>query len=368
MSSEKSIRVLHLALESTSGGIESFLFNLEQNLNHDVVSCDYVAFTEHPAFEAELKASGAQIHIVKHRKNPIKYWRQISYILNTNSYDCVHIHKNTAMDFIPFLCAKTHGIKSIICHSHNTNPGLHGIKLALHRLGRHVISATCTDKLACSKAAGQWLYRSGENYRVINNGIDIASLSFCQKSRTKIREELEGSDSILIGAIGRLTAQKNHSFLIDTTAHIIAKHPNAKLVIVGEGPLHNDLSNKVEKRGLIGNVIFTGNVLNVTEYMSAFDVLAMPSLFEGLPIVAIEAQANGLPCVLSTRITNESAINDNVYLLDLEDGPEAWSDAIITAALSAHPGTISDGLRKYDIRETADNLLEIYGASKGKHD
>lgn len=356
----KPKRVLHFALDGSIGGIESFLIGVERNLDRKVISCDYVSLVDHPPFEDEFRENGARIYTISERTNPQKYIRQISRILEEAEYDCVHIHKNTAMDFIPFFCAKQHGIKTIIGHSHNTDPGLRGAKRFVHNIGKRVIEVTATHKLACSTVAGNWLFLPKSNVTIINNGIHLSLLSFNEKSRADIREAMGVGQSLLIGNVGRLTEQKNQSFLIDSMSNIVRVRPDAKLVILGEGPLRTNLEEKVRALNLEDNVVLAGNVSNINEYLSAFDVLAMPSLFEGFPIAAIEAQANGLPCVLSDHITKESLLNSNSQMIGLREGPGYWAHVLIDAAGQEHPCSISEATLSYDIRETVAKLTQIY--------
>lgn len=360
----KKIRVLHFELDSHLGGIESFLLNLFTQIDKNKVEFEFVTSVNNPALGNKLEQIGGIIHKVSSHKNIYQYCKDIDNLLKSN-YDVIHIHKNSAVNIIPIILAKKNGAPLVILHSHNTAPSVgKGTKL-LHYLNRGYLNRVANIKFACSKDAGYWMF--GENaFQVVPNGIMTSKFRFQHNIRVDKRKELGISDSALvIGHIGRFTPQKNHDYLIDIFQCIANKCSRAILLLVGDGELKEQIKTKVKSLGLEKRVIFTGIREDIAEILMCMDAFVMPSLYEGLPIVGVEAQASGLPLILSDTISKDTEISDAVTWISLNE-PEGNMDSIIMNQIKMS----SDELRQdrnmqvknsgYDISETARKILDVY--------
>lgn len=226
-----------------------------------------------------------------------------------------------------------------ICHNHTTACWGEGAKTLLKYILRPWNKLFATDFFACGETAGRWMYgnRCFEQGRVsvMSNAIDTQKFAFDPGARKQLRDELKISqDAFVIGHVGRFMYQKNHSFLIDIFAEVLKNKPGAVLLLVGEGELMGNIREKVRARGISGSVVFTGAREDVNKLYSAMDVFCLPSFYEGMPVVAWEAQANGLPCVFSERITKEtSQSNNSCQFLHLEQGVKEW--AIVVCSMGS---------------------------------
>ncbi|WP_261179251.1 glycosyltransferase [Anaerobacillus sp. CMMVII] len=210
------------------------------------------------------------------------------------------------------------------------------MKLPFRLYARSVMKGQPSNYFACSKKAGEWLFgqeiASTKELTVLNNAVNVEEFGFNQIDRMKVRRELKARDSLVIGHIGRFNKQKNHEFMIDIFKEVHEKLPNAILVLVGEGHLRVDIEKKVKKIGLEENVRFLGVRKDIANLMQGFDLFLFPSLFEGLPVVLVEAQAAGLNCIVSDTITTETNVTGRLNFLSLNDPPSVWADTILSTS------------------------------------
>lgn len=225
--------------------------------------------------------------------------------------------------------AKKHNIPQRITHIHNPSfPNVFITKL-FSRLNWRKCLELSTDYWACSEDAGKFLFR-GKPFRVIPNLIDVESRAFSESKRSLIRDKYGLNRSFVIGAVGRLAEQKNISFLVGLMPRLLALNPKVVLMLVGSGSLYPDLKRLAEDLNIENNIIFAGSQTDIQGYLSAFDVYAMPSLYEGMSLSILEAQFNGLPCVISEGVGEKSAISNNVKVISLDD-ESVWIDALLSA-------------------------------------
>lgn len=321
------IKVLHSELQANIGGIESFLLNLTKSIDMSNIHFDMLMRGNNQFLEDELKKLGVTIYKVP--TNPIQYYRFVKNLLKTNNYDFVHVHKNSAANIVLPLMVKKYTNSKLIVHSHNTNPS-GGSKLAvvLHKLNRNKLIKLSDYRLACSDTAAEWMY--GKDYKdkqveIIKNGIIAKDYLYDPKVRKTMRKQLGLEGKFVIGHVGAFREQKNHQFLIDLFSKI--NIPNAELVLVGDGPFKNKIEDQVKSLKLENKVKFLGSRNDVNNILQAFDIFIMPSLWEGLSIAAIEAQASGLPILVSQNFSKETKISDLIAYLSL-DQPEKWIDYI----------------------------------------
>lgn len=277
-------------------------------------------------------------------------------ISNKDKYDCVHLHTHHALDVWAHLEAcRQANVKNIIIHSHSTT----GENIWLHKIARVFNNVFYKfNKLACSKDAGDWLYGKSQrkNISVIYNGIDVDEFKYSENNRNKIRKEFNLADKTVIGHVGRFTKLKNHTFLLDVFSSYHQINPNSVLMLVGKGELEEEIKKRVKELNLEDSVIFTGTRDDVGALLSAFDIFVSPSFFEGLSVVLIDAQCNGLPVIANTNIAKEGIISNSVILLPI-DSVENWVNNINMLSRKRTDG-IDYG--KFDVKKTSIQILYMY--------
>lgn len=371
------IRVLEVNINDIGqGGAWAFIKNaINGNSNCDSNNVIMDFFSLEP-FENEenvqfIENARGKV-IVKHTVNriirQIKTYFDLRDILKSNKYDIVHIHSDVSYKmFVEGLAAKNMGVKRIILHSHCTgiDRGHRIVKRIAHEICKPFLGVLGTDFFACSKKAGKWMYTKNVNkeLRVINNAIDCKKFSYNKEVRNECRSELgiEEGD-ILIGHVGRFMYQKNHEFLIEVFSEICKERKNAKLLLIGEGDLLETVKKKVGLLQLENSVIFAGVRKDVNRYMQAMDLFLLPSRFEGLPVVGIEAQAAGLPCLMSNEITKETNLFGLVHFLPLNESKSNWAKKCIelvntTVRRNTYNNMVEMG---YDISDNQESLKDIY--------
>lgn len=365
------MKILQVGLGNNPGGVEAFVMNYYRELSGQGISFDFVCMYEKIAYEEEIKSLGGRIFYVPNvKKDYFGYVKQLRRVLEQEKYDAVHVNMLSAANIVPLRLAKEAGVKKVIAHSHNASaPGL--VRKLMDKWNRPKISRYATVKLACGEAAGRWLFgdtafENGE-ITLISNAIDVEKYSFSMEKREKLRRELGLPGKFVIGHVGRFDLQKNHEGLIDLFHEIVKREPQAVLCLVGDGGLRPQIEKKVQEKGLGKNVVFAGVRPDVEAFLSVFDVFLFPSLFEGLPFTLLEAQASGLPCVISDTITGEAAvIKERVKALSLSAPAGRWAEAVLEEKGKERPG--GDVIRKrfaeahFDIKQEAGRLKALYEA------
>lgn len=356
-----------------SGGIESFLYNVLKSINKDGLDIDIIAAQMRPSvFSDELKAMGVDlIELSGSQKRLTENYRRFKKILKERRYDAVHLNIFHAVSFRYGAIAKKCGVGKLIAHSHNTaikrSAFLRPFKVLLHNVCKQLYYNVFTDFWACSHAAAEFMFPksvvSSNGYKMIPDGIDTSRFAFDKGKRDRTRRELGISDELLIVNIGRLSEQKNQIFLLDVLKELIRHGVKCVLLLVGEGDKEAELKEKTNALGLSDEVIFYGTTPDVENILCAADVFAFPSLFEGLGIVAVEAQASALPVVCSEYVPSEAFVSDNISAAKLSDGAGVWADMIIKAARAADRTSNTADLIKekgYDIKSVAESIEKTY--------
>ena len=358
------IRVLHVVGSLNAGGIETFLMSVYRQIDRSEVQFDFLVSTDERFFYSEeIESMGGEIYPVRQsRYRPKASHDRLKSFYLENNYKIVHQHAGGLRTLMPLIAARDAGVPTRIIHSHCafTEPTTRRdyLEEAIHKLNTHR-TGVATDKFACSADAASYFgfVRNGEEWRYVPNGIDVGRFSFDEGKRKGARAELGLSDStFLIGNIGRFSPQKNQVFLLRAFASV------SKLLLVGVGPLEADIHAEAERLGITDSVIFLKNRSDTERLYAAMDAFAFPSLYEGLGIVLVEAQANGLPCVISERIPREAVYGENVATVALEDGAEAWADALLEcrAAARSQKGAELTRSAGFDISTVAASLQEFY--------
>lgn len=331
----KKVRILHLVSSLSIGsGVMGMIMNIYRNINKEKVQFDFIYFIDsEKCYKDEiLELGGSCFKIPKPSLNKT-FIKEINKLFKSNSSKYIALHNHELyLNFIFSPIAKINGINNIITHSHTTMYSDKRISAIRNKILCIPIKYQSDYYFACSKAAGKFIYGQKNIDRnkviVVNNAIDCRKFKYSHERRYMIRNKLGLNDKLIVGHIGRFNAQKNHTFLIDVFYQIFNTNKNAHLVLVGTGPLEDKIRDKVRKLQIEENVTFLGQRKDINDIMSSIDVLVMPSLYEGLPVVGIEAQASGLPCIMSDEITDEVNIC-NVRFLNLNESSNVWANEII---------------------------------------
>ena len=321
---KNTVRVL--VIESTVfgyDGITNVIKNYYKYQDHAKIHMDIVTINDVSAgFAVELKKYHSQNFVLPYRNsNPVKYVYELTKIIKKGKYQVVHVHDCSATMAVEMLAAKLTGVKVRISHSHNTKCD----HIKADKILRPFFEKMCNVGFACSKEAGEWMFPK-KSFSIITNGIDLEKFQFNSKIREEMRERNSLDEKFVIGHVGRFSKQKNHEKLIDIFSMTSKAIPNAKLVLIGDGELRTEIQERVQKEKL--DVLFVGLSDEVEKWLQAIDMIVFPSLFEGLPLGLVEAQAAGLPCVLSDTISPDIAITDLVKFVSLDASAEEWVDNI----------------------------------------
>lgn len=321
------IKVLHIVGVMNRAGLETFIMNMYRNINRDLFSFDFLCLISQKGdYDEEISLLGGEIYYVSTDQTGgfarhIKKYKSIKKTLHNfkDSYDVLHIHNYHAFDsYILAKAAIDCGFVNVIVHSHNTSVEFHK---KLHYAFRPLLNGLHIEKLACSKEAGKWLF-GRDDIKVISNGIDASKYRFNPKTRNLYRKKLGVENCFVIGHVGRFEYVKNQIFLCKILPDIQKKIPNAVIVFVGDG-IEIDVVKKYCDDNNLEGVLFLGSRSDVNNMCQVFDVFAFPSFFEGIPLSIIEAETSGLPCIVSTGVSNAIDIVDNIFHIDL-DNPLDW--------------------------------------------
>lgn len=336
---EGKIRLLYVVPNMQPSGLENYLMNLIRHLDRDRFQ---VAVLEHHDthffFDDELARLGVPVFRlpVLDDKNLLAYLCALRAFFHQHHFDIVHGHQPTLAMFY-LQAARRAGVPVRILHSHNsaTEPNLKGlIKRGLFKIAAHYPNR----RLACSKAAGDFLFGQGR-YQLAFNGIEVERFRFNLEVRTRLRTRMQiPADHLVIGHIGRFNVQKNHRFLLRIFQSLLTLEPKATLVLLGGGEDEGVIKTEIDQLGLTHQVRIQPVTNQPEQYYSAFDAFVLPSLFEGLPLVGVEAQAAGLPSFFSDEVTKEVALSDRAYFYSLDASPASWAAAIIQGCRALDTG------------------------------
>ena len=353
-----------------NGGEEAFVFGVlkELGLPQAQVDCLVVEDCKNDVYRAQIEESGGKIYELKLALHATKFhdhvYRPVLRFLKEHPYDIVHIHASSIAALAVLAAAADRAkVKKVIVHAHATGTGGKWQHLLVQTLSSCSMRRHADVFCACSKAAAAWKFspKLASRAVIVKNGIDTARFAYQPSVRETARDNLNiPADALVIGHVGRFSAEKNHRFLLCVFAAVQKKRPDAKLLLLGDGEGKPEIEQAAEKLPA-GSVIFTGNVPNVPDYMQAMDVFVLPSSFEGFGIVAIEAQAAGLPCVVSDGVPREVKVTDAVDFLPIDAGENAWAKAILQAANTPRAdGSAAVREAGFDRAATVAQVREIY--------
>ena len=324
------IRILHIVTYMGRGGLETMIMNYYRNIDRTKVQFDFLVHRDFEAdYDEEIQKLGGKIYRLP-RLNPFskEYLNRLRSFFNEHKeYEIVHSHLD-CMSGIPLNIAKECGVPVRIAHAHSSSQ-TKDMKYLLKLFFKRNIAKTATDLFACGEKAGQWMFGT-DRFHVLNNAIKTQEYIYNKETASRKRKELAIPEEVfVIGHVGRFAPPKNHTFLIDVYGEIKKQKPNAYLLLVGDGELKASIEGKVKNLELDNSVIFTGLRSDVNELLQAMDIFLFPSIYEGLPVSIVEAQAAGLPCFISDKVPSECKKTDLVQQLSLDMTVKEWADCIL---------------------------------------
>jgi glycosyltransferase involved in cell wall biosynthesis len=377
----QTVRVLHIFGRMNRGGAETFIMNVYRHTDRTKIQFDFAVHSDQPGhYDEEIRSLGGRIFILPRPRLtalPV-YKRALTQVLREEGpFATVHSHVHFYSG-VPLAVAASAGIPVRIAHSHSTSDGKRSaLSRRLYRwYMRSQIWRYATHMLGCSRPACEALYGprcwQDSRVRVVHCGIDPTPFELLPKDRNLLRDRIGlPRDCLLIGHVGRFDVPKNHRFLVEIFGSLAARLPTARLVLVGDGPLRPQIEQFVRAKGLENHVFFLGVRADVPEIMGCLDGFLFPSLWEGIPLTLLEAQAAGVSCVVSNVISDEADLGIGLlHSVSLEAGPEVWVDHVMRALQNNRPDWIlrKEALKRnrYDVQQVAELLARIYVVNDSK--
>ena len=364
------VRILAGFLTGSYGGVERYMMENFRLLNRTKFSMDFLTSASDVPFEAELRQAGATVYHIPSFKHPVRCYREIRKILRRRTYGCIHLNISTALLAVAAVAGRREKVP-VLVHSHSS--GYHDrnrtrevVYTFLHRICKPMLKRNTDYFGACSLEAAAWMFpgdvvKSGRVH-ILKNAIDIHTFEYDESVRTKVRRELNvEADNVVLGHVGNFMPVKNHRFLLEIFQAFLALNSNARLLLLGTGELQSEIKTRAQEAKLSDKILFLGYQPNPQDFYQAMDALVLPSLFEGFPLVAVEAQTAGLPCYLSDAITKASALTDLVHFISIHRSPTVWASemnrTLHSPRYSRHEEMVDKG---YSLEQGIRSLEEIY--------
>lgn len=331
-----SIKVLVFGMTDNPGGMESCVMNYYRNIDWSDVQFDFLCNWENMVYADEVTAKGSKIYTIPQKSKDYKAYKKALddfFKAHKGEYDVFWYNTCTLTNIDYLVYAKKYGIKKRIIHAHNSGNETSKLRGIFHYLNKTRLSQYATDYWSCSMVASEYFYNeniiNSPKHHIINNAIQTKDYAFDEAVRNEIRKEYKLEDKYVIGHVGRFQYQKNHEFLVDVFNEYLKLDNKAVLMLVGQGEGEEAIRQKVADLGIAGNVMFMGVRSDVNKLLQAMDIFVLPSHFEGLGMVLIEAQAAGLPCITSKAVVPDVVnITGNVDFVSLDDGAAIWTEAV----------------------------------------
>ena len=355
------IRVLQSVNNMHRAGLETMLMNYYRHMDREKIQFDFL--THRPfrsEYDDEIESLGGKVYYAPrlYPQNYPAYFRFMKeFYAEHPEYKIIHSHIDS-MSYLPLLAAKKAGVPIRIAHSHNTSLDK-DLKYPMKEYFRHRLPSVATDLLACGNEAGRFMFGDWP-FQVIPNAIDPTPFHFDAEIRKQVRASLGISNQFVIGAVGRLTRQKNIGFLIRSFAELFKRDPNAILLIIGEGEEEKQLKELSHLLGMDEKVRFLGVRSDVNKLYQAMDILVMPSLYEGLPVVGVEAQFSDLHCVFSSKITRVIGLSSKAHFISIKRPYSDWADYILHLREASAVRSSAFHNDRYDINNVVGILEQFY--------
>lgn len=363
---KEPIRVLQIIGIVAGGGVEAVIMNYYEHIDRTKVQFDFIVHNDNKIdITQKVEAMGGRVYkVTPYYKNPIAFMHGIYKVIKDYHYRIVHSNMNTLSAFSLF-AAWAAGAPVRILHNHSTSSPGETKRNIMKFILRPFARLFANHYLACSRLAGEWMYgrkmMDSGKVTIVNNAIELKKYAFNPQKRKILRKELGLTDEFVIGHVGRFMFQKNHEFLIDVFAEAYKQNSHMVLLLVGDGPLRPAMEEKVRKLGLTGHVKFLGLRNDVQDLYNVMDLFILPSHYEGLPVVGVEAQANGLPCLFSTKVTKEAHLTHSAQFLDLALGASKWAEVILSTKTERNKDSCKEMSRAgFEIKDSANWLAHYY--------
>ena len=361
------IRIAEIVGKWLGGGVEAFIMNYYRHIDKSKIQFDFICDSDSTNIPyEEIESLGGKVILVPPYEKVVSYHKELKKVLEDGNYKIVHSHINTMSVFSLFAAVRA-GVPVRIAHSHSTTSKIEKKRNILKLILRPLVPLFATDFFACSEYAGRWAFGNKRfdegKVIVINNAIDVGKFSYNESVRKSKRNELNIADgTIVVGHAGRFVSVKNHSFIIDVFNEFHKKNGNSKLLLVGQGPLLEEVRGKVVALGLQDDVDFLGQRDDLNELYQVFDVFLFPSLYEGLGMVLIEAQCAGNLCFTSTEVPRVTEVTNNIEFLNLAYDSVVWAEYIELALKSYKKEDHKENVRKngFDISVEVNKLENHY--------
>lgn len=364
LAEEKRMRVLVInTVRFELNGIASVILNYFKAMDSSDLQVEFVTIDDPSPEYAEFFAKNDITCHVLYKSKLISYFCGLIRLAKSGKFDIAHIHGNSANAAVEVLACWLAGIRIRIVHSHNTST-LHPV---MNKVLYPFFSLLYTHGFACGRDAGRWMFHS-KPFVIVKNGIDLKKYSYNTAVRSEYRKKLGAGNRTVIGHVGNFVKQKNHAFLLEVFAELLKMDHKYLLVLVGEGNLLEEMKEKARMLQIESDVVFVGKTTVVQHYLQALDLFVLPSWHEGLPVALIEAQAAGLPCMVSDRVTKEADLTDSITYIPI-DNPKDWAVKIQKKVAEIDPESRQascDRWQKkiadagYDINQNADRMKKLY--------
>lgn len=359
------IKVLHFPLANSKGGVTQFELRLLRNIDQEKFHLDFATVSKHIDFEDELQAAGAKLFYIScyAEDDPEQFSAEFHRILD-EGYDVVHLHTSCWKGMLAEKICMQRNVPKVIIHSHATS--VHGTKnpealTEVHERNKKKIdSSIATDFWACSQPAADWLFGNRiprNRIVVLHNGIETEAYQFDGAKRKVLRTRYHLADKIVLGCVANFTYQKNHSFLMNLFTKLDERYV---LLLIGKGMFLEDVKQEVHAKALESRVLFLGYMNNAADFYNAMDCFVLPSIAEAFPYVSVEAQTNGLPCLVSTNVPKEIDFTPNIQHLDLQQ--EVWMHALYGIGIRRdfHDYVVEAIKNHLDVQSTVKRVEELY--------
>lgn len=359
----KKITILHVHAAMNRGGVESIVMNILRYIDRDRFSFIFLCVEDGKYdYEDELTDLGAKVIRTPRPRDigMITYLRTIRRIMHEENVDIVHAHSNMVLSLI---AAKIAGVKARLAHAHIT--GTENVpnakQKAIISISKIIVNLFCTDRVACGEDAGRYLF-GNRDFEIVYNGIVLDNYSFSESNRSKVRKKLNlPKSATVIGHIGRMVPFKNQRFLIDVFAQYAKLNPNSYLLLIGGGYQQTENQQYAKKYNVAEKIIFLGNREDANKFYDAMDVFVLPSTQgEGLGMVVVEAQANGLRCLVSDKVPSEVKLTEGVEFLSLDEGTQSWANRLSSISISRFDALKALKHTPYNIELGVKDVEEMY--------
>ena len=362
------MKVLQIGLSKNMGGVERFVYNYAEKLQQHGVQFDYVdIYGDGLAREEQLRQNGSEIYTIKSSLvHPVSTAKKIRKIVKDGDYCCVHVNMLSAANPVSAVAARWAGARVVVhCHSTKTI-GIH--RKVLHEINKGLLRSLPFVRLACGTAAGKWMFGK-KKFSVCPNALDTERYRFCPERRQALRDELGVAENVLLlGFVGGLSAAKNPAYLAKILHAVKSKTDRpVKLLVVGDGEKMQELMETAISLGVKEDLLCVGVQQDTAGWYSAMDLFLLPSLFEGLPFVGVEAQTAGLPCLVSDQVPEELKITDLVRRYALTEDAANWAEKITGCCKTPEErvGYADEMAQKgYSLEKGAELLMKVYSGEE----